>query len=57
MSMFLAIGIMSCSERTVTTSSNNISTINYSVTGEAEEAENIKISNMPITPFGFPKNS
>ncbi len=55
MSMFLAIGIMSCSERTVTTSSNNISTINYSVTGEAEEAENIKISNMPITPFWFPE--
>lgn len=55
MSMFLAIGIMSCSERTVTTSSNNISTINYSITGEAEEAENIKISNMPITPFWFPE--
>lgn len=55
MSMFLSFALISCNNKNISTSSNNISTIEYSVTEEAGEAENLKMSNMPTTPFWFPE--
>lgn len=54
-SMFLAIAFIACSNKNANISTNNISKANYRVTGEAEEAEKLKMSNMPIAPFWFPE--
>ena len=51
----LLMGVMSCSNTAMTNNNiSNISNIKYTVTGEAGDAANLKMSNTPISFFWFP---